>query len=221
MWREETIRWVIGSVLARCRPYGLFHVLQQALEGCETVLDVGCGSYSIMRYLTPGRSFTGLDKYSPSLRNNRNYYDRLLQADIMQCPIEDKSFDAVVAMDVIEHLSREDGLKMLETIETIARKSVVIHTPNGYLHQPPAPDNPWQEHRSGWAVSDFRSCGYEVFGISGSKRLRGEYARIKRRPLFFWELISACSAPYCRRHPESAFSLCAVKSLRRRKETRV
>jgi SAM-dependent methyltransferase len=208
---RDTARWIVGSALARYRPYGLFAALQTALAGCRTVLDVGCGSYSIMRYLTRGRSVTGLDRHEPSLKANRNLYAHVVEADILDCPFRERSFDAVVSLDVIEHLAKEDGERMLATMEMLARTSVVVYTPNGFLPQPASPDNPWQEHRSGWTPAEFRARGYRVFGINGLKRFRGDFGQILRRPFFFWELASRCSRLQASRRPEAAFALCAVR----------
>jgi len=47
--------------------------------------------------------------------------------------IESKSFDIVIAMDLIEHLPKSDGYKLLYEMERIARKACMIMTPNGFV----------------------------------------------------------------------------------------
>ncbi len=84
----------------------------------------------------------------------------------------DRKIDCVVALHCIEHLSREDGLKLIDMMEKFSKKLTLIETPNGFVHQPPTEDNPWQEHLSGWTASDFRQRGYKVRGISGMKFLK-------------------------------------------------
>jgi hypothetical protein len=77
----------------------------------------------------------------------------------------DKSVDTVFALDFIEHLEKEDGLRMLREAERVARRQVVIYTPQGFF--PQSYEDPektdrwgmdggyWQTHRSGWEPEDF------------------------------------------------------------------
>jgi hypothetical protein len=77
----------------------------------------------------------------------------------------DKSVDTVFALDFIEHLDKPDGLRMLREAERVARRQIVVYTPNGFYPQsyedPRKPDRwgmdggLWQTHRSGWAPEDF------------------------------------------------------------------
>jgi len=77
----------------------------------------------------------------------------------------DKSVDTVFALDFIEHLEKEDGLRMLREAERVARRQIVVYTPHGFF--PQTYDDPekedrwgmdggyWQTHRSGWETEDF------------------------------------------------------------------
>jgi hypothetical protein len=79
--------------------------------------------------------------------------------------LPDKSVDTVFALDFIEHLEKEDGLRMLREAERVARRQVVVYTPHGFFPQsyddPEKPDRwgmdggYWQTHRSGWDFDDF------------------------------------------------------------------
>jgi hypothetical protein len=79
--------------------------------------------------------------------------------------LPDKSVDTVFALDFIEHLTKEDGLRMLREAERVARQQIVVYTPHGFFPQsyddPRKPDRwgmdggYWQTHRSGWAPEDF------------------------------------------------------------------
>jgi hypothetical protein len=82
-----------------------------------------------------------------------------------------KSVDTVFAIDVIEHMEKEAGRKMLREAERVARQQVVIFTPLGFFPQSyDDPDEPdrwgmdgayWQTHRSGWELADFDD-GWEI-----------------------------------------------------------
>lgn len=77
----------------------------------------------------------------------------------------DKSVDSVFALDFIEHLEKDDGLRMLREAERVARQQIVVLTPHGFYPQsyddPTMPDRwgmdggYWQTHRSGWGPEDF------------------------------------------------------------------
>lgn len=203
--------------IGRLVPYGLYGPMAAALEGCDTVLDLGCGTASMVQHFCDGRRVIGLDRYFPSLIENRlrTSYAAWVHADLRALPFGPRSVDAVTALDVLEHLDKEEGAFRLAEWEMIARKRVILLTPNGFVPQP-ASDNPWQEHRSGWTPEDFEERGYDVRGVYGWKRLRGAYARLRFRPKWFWEVVSALSQPLVSRWPRQAFHLLAVKPLDRR-----
>ena len=75
------------------------------------------------------------------------------------------SFDLVIGLDIIEHLTREQGLKLIRDSETIARKAVVFYTPikwgdNKQDESCWAYGNPYNDHKSLWQPEDFK--GYEI-----------------------------------------------------------
>lgn len=66
--------------------------------------------------------------------------------------------DTIVALDVIEHMERDEGYKFL-ALATERAKQVVIFTPLGFLPQEGDAwgmgGEHWQRHRSGWTSGDF------------------------------------------------------------------
>lgn len=70
--------------------------------------------------------------------------------------------DTVVMLDVIEHMTKEDGLEVLELAKDIALEQIVVYTPNGFREQKTGvhdkwgyPGTHWQDHISGWTPDDF------------------------------------------------------------------
>ena len=98
-------------------------------------------------------------------------------------------------------------------MERTATRKIIIFTPNGFLKQEPYDDNPWQEHKSGWEISEFEDKGFKVFGQGGLKVLRGEGAKISYRPPFFWSRISYISQLFLKNRPAYSFQLLCIKSL--------
>lgn len=133
-----------------------------------TVLDVACGLSLKSKYI-PASIRVGVDIYPEYFKHIKSdvpytvikYDVRKLNEIFMP-----KSFDVVIAFDIIEHLEKEEGLKLLEDCERIARKAVVIETPSGYVPQNidilGHGGHHWQTHRSGWINRDFSKRGYEV-----------------------------------------------------------
>ena len=172
--------------------YAQYHrVLKRlVLDGrCESLLDVGCGANSpIGNFAAQIPRRVGVDTHLPSIDQSRNagIHSEYVISNVLE--IGEKfavdSFDCVTLLEVIEHLPREAGEQLLAQCERIARLRVVVSCPNGFLFQPPTPDNPFQEHISGWSAEDFRSRGYEVTGVAGWKPLRGPLMRPKWRPVW-------------------------------------
>lgn len=191
--------------------------LNNILSDCDSVLDLGCGDNSPIGFIERKKYLVGVDGFKKSINISKklNIHDKYLHKNILEVKKDFKksSFDAVIALDVIEHLPKKDGYKLLKLMEHLASKRVVLLTPNGFVNQT-GEGNGLQEHLSGWSVSDFKKLGYKVFGRYGLKGLRGEKAELKFRPKILWGLISEFSNLfYTRKNPKKAYSLLAVKKL--------
>ena len=190
--------------------------IRKAFRGCASVLDVGCGKSSPLRFLSEVR-LAGVDGFAPALEEAKalGTHDEYVYGDVRKIDelFRDKKFDGCIALDLIEHLPKEDGWRLLQAMEKLATKRVVIFTPNGFLPQK-SRNGDLQEHLSGWTAEDLRPLGYEVFGMAGPKPWRGEYHVIRYRPRVLWALLSlAVDCTYTRSHPEGAAAILAVKKL--------
>jgi len=187
-------------------------VLERELSGCDSVLDLGCGySSHVHRFNIPFS--VGIELHEPHLQESkrRGIHSQYIRADISRLELKPKSFDAVIAVEVLEHLTKQDGSELLKKMEKWARKEVVATTPNGYLCQDGYDDNPFQEHTSGWNAEELSELGFRVYGIHGWKRLRGYKGSIKYKPAFLWAKISDLTQKITYRCPKLAFRLLAIK----------
>jgi SAM-dependent methyltransferase len=193
--------------------------LNLEIEGtCETLLDVGCGSNSPIQHLSPRlRHTVGIDAFAPAIDSSRalGIHDEYYLMDALKIGeyFHPRSFDCVLASDLVEHLNEQDGLNLISQMEKIARKKVIIFTPNGYLTQGEYYNNPLQKHLSGWTPRQMRSLGYHVIGIQGLKWLRGELAQIRWRPTRFWLLVSLLTQLFTTTRPDWAFRLLCIKDV--------
>ena len=137
----------------------------------KRVLDVGCG-HGIWGFLMQSERsgsesyVVGMDLFKPYLKHCKKYrvYDDLVLCHVSKFPFRKRSFDLVLACDLIEHLSKHKGYYFLEEIEKTGIK-IILSTPNGFKKQK-ATDLPYTEaHKSAWRPSDFINRGYKVHGL--------------------------------------------------------
>lgn len=192
-------------------------VLNRWLGDAESILDVGCGASSPLGKIKKHFYSVGVDVYKPSVETSKaaSLHDDYKVVNVLSIDrlFGKKKFDAVIALDIIEHLEKKEGLSLLKKMEALAKKKVIVMTPQGFVPQAATDGNTFQVHKSGWTIEDFRSRGYRVRGIRGLKWLRGEYATLKWKPWFFWGLVSALSEPFVYFFPRLAYQLLAVKTL--------
>jgi len=142
---------------------GACHVID---KHCSDILDVGCGKgvpMSVIRRRTKLYA-VGADIFLPYLEycKTKEFHNDYVLCDIRNLPFQRKSFDLVLCLEVIEHLSKTDGENLLRALEEIARVQVIISTPVGKLEQHPYDDNPFQEHKYGWKPEDLEKLGYQI-----------------------------------------------------------
>jgi SAM-dependent methyltransferase len=185
-------------------------------SSCESLLDVGCGFNSPIQHLKHLPNFSvGVDGFLPVIEQSRakGIHDEYHQKSLLHIEkaFGAESFDCVLASDVIEHFREQDALNLISQMEKIARKKIIIFTPNGFLPQGEEYGNPFQKHLSGWTSHQMESMGYRVIGIEGFKCFRGEMARILWRPRLFWLMVSLLSQTFTGNHPSWAFRILCIK----------
>ncbi len=140
------------------------------------VLDIGSGI--LPQYFVKPRVHICVEPYLPYIEklqkdglDESRYVFLNSPWDVAMKLLPDKSVDSVYALDVIEHLKKEDGLKLLKEAERVARQQILIYTPLGFYPQSYKEQNKadrwgmgggyWQTHRSGWHPEDFGE-GWEL-----------------------------------------------------------
>jgi len=156
----------------------------------------------------------GVDIYPPAIEESRKkgIHTSYRQADLTAVAFEDGSFDAVMGFNILEHLSREDGLNLIETANRWAKRKVIFSLPNGFLEQDAYDGNPFQVHQSSWSARDFQDLGFRVYGMHGWKPLRGRYGKLRLKPALFWLVVSDLTQLMTYHKPELASTLFATKS---------
>ena len=134
------------------------------------VLDVGGGWGGTMRAIRnkPNlRLRVNADIYLPFLEQarTRKTHDEYILCDARNLPFKEKSFDIVLSIETIEHLEKEEGLKLLIDLEKIARHQVIVETPvKERLGPRQQKDVFLPGHLSSWHPAEFRKRGYKIRG---------------------------------------------------------
>ncbi len=150
-----------------------------------SLLDVGCGPGRVGGIIKRHKSIysVGVDIFTPYLEHcqKNGTHDELIRCDVRHLPFREKSFDAVMCKEIIEHLDTQEGDRLIKDLEKIARSQVIITTPVGNYGQHEYDDNPFQEHRSTCMPSTLKRHGFTVRGI-GIRGIHGEGGLQSRTP---------------------------------------
>ncbi len=174
----------------------LINVVKTKLVEADTVLDIGCGIRP-QNYIKP-KVHICCDphlEYLDHIKKTVEYYRCNAQVDFAPneyCTItkENKSefvfintdwehalelfpelsIDTIFLLDVIEHLDKGKGLRLIQATEKICRKQIVLFTPLGFIEQEhETKKDAWgfsgahlQKHLSGWLPEDFGE-EWEIF----------------------------------------------------------
>jgi hypothetical protein len=170
-------------------------IIRKELSGCESVLDIG------WQRDFPIQSVMG------GLGGIKLYSQDAITMDWGE--FKESSFDTVIALDVLHHLSKEDGRDLIKKMESLARNKVILLCPNGSFY-PNNLDFP-ELQRASWSPLELRSMGFKVQGINGWKPLRTYTGAIKFKPRLLWQLLSDLSQKVVRHYPKHSFELFCVK----------
>lgn len=187
----------------------------------KTILELGCGKGDFADLINKNHQFdiTGVDIFEPYFEKCREkgMYKKLLKGDLTKkLKFRNRSFDEVVCLQTIEHLSKEDGASIISQMEAIANNLIVISTPNGECSQEEYDDNKHQRHLSIWTTDDFTKKGYKVYGV-GLKWVYGTHSHVEERfkliklPFYF---LSFLMNPVANRFPAIACQIIAIKRIK-------
>lgn len=106
----------------------------------------------------------GLDIWSPYIdRIHRlNIYDEMICADVRRLPFRVNSFDIVLGCEILEHLPKSEGIDVLDELEKLARRMIIVTTPLGFIPQDEIDGNVFERHISSWTGEEFEERGYSV-----------------------------------------------------------
>lgn len=149
--------------------------VREATNDGESLLSLCCGIGLELSSLNT-TDITAVDIAPQYLKEVKHRAKaKTIQSDateyILQQP--DKSVDVISFLDGVEHMTKEKGLITLEECKRVARKKILVFTPegqspDGYLKN--EPHNAWgiegadehQKHLSGWTREEMKKLGFQI-----------------------------------------------------------
>jgi len=191
--------------------------LESDLADCDSILELGCGSDSPLLKIGLGYKTHAIDIWEPYVtkHNEAGNYKTCTVANILTMSYPEKSYDAIVMCDVLEHMERKEVYytKLFRKFENCARKKVILLVPNGFMENDEVDGDPYQRHVSAWWPDDYKREGYKVKGTTGLHCLYGKAGIVKRRPFVLMSYIGQLSQLLIYHFPNLAWHSYAVKEL--------
>jgi hypothetical protein len=166
---ESTKTLAAGQLREFATPEELNKAARESILETDVVLDMGCGIRP-MTFFRP-RVHVCVEphqEYVQILGQMAAHQPHLVilhtDAGNIVRVLADQSVDSIFLIDVIEHLSKEEGLEILNHCSRIARRQIAVFTPLGFVAQEfeNEEQDAWglsgtdlQRHRSGWTPDDF------------------------------------------------------------------
>jgi len=139
------------------KPLPLIEYLNNQISEDDLVLDIGCGTKVISNNLNCA-GVTTLDTWQPF---EPDIWCNLMT--IPRLPCERDSFEVILMIDVIEHLTKDRGFMMLKEAKRVTNKYLFLLTPLWWDPNldcikdvnSPYYNNDFDKHLSLWETADF------------------------------------------------------------------
>ncbi len=147
----------------------LTRAIESKVISTDVVLDIGCGIAPINYFrpslhlmIEPWQEYADILSYRH--QGDKSVIVFKIGALESLTKLQDNSVDSIFLIDVIEHLEKEEGEKVIVEMKRVARQQIVLFTPLGFMpqHIEDGQQDGWgldgaemQEHKSGWLPEDF------------------------------------------------------------------
>ncbi len=131
----------------------------------KTIIDVGPGRGTYARNIKQHSSqhtWIGIEIWEPYIKDFQlnKWYNKIIVGDIRN--VEFPQGDLVIFGDVLEHLEKDDALRVLRRALPLFRH-VIVAIPLGEMKQERVTGNIYETHRSIWSQADLEAvCSWDI-----------------------------------------------------------
>lgn len=131
--------------------------IKEQCKGTRNILEVGCSNGYILEQV---RGMYGMDVNEEVIKENRIRRPDILwfYGDAEIIPFSDETMEIVLLPDCIEHNSYRKAIKMVKEAIRVAKKKVLITTPNGFDVN--RNQRNWQCFKHVWVMSKERLADF-------------------------------------------------------------
>lgn len=159
-----------------------------------TCIDFGCGDYhsDVAKQVLeiPFKQLTSVEGYEKDFNNippvKAKEHIKIKEFIPTLLPTLKGKYDLALAFDVIEHLEKEEGEKLLNWIDKHCKQALLFvpDEPEGF-HRICNDENVLQNHISYWREEDFTKRGYKV------ERIKNGHAEQMGDKYFYYDALWA------------------------------
>ncbi|MFH2028881.1 MAG: glycosyltransferase [Nanoarchaeota archaeon] len=129
-----------------------------------SILDVGMGYGNFGKLIKdafPDKDIrlTGIEIWEPYKNEQWSYYDETILDDISNLNFKLKSYDFILAIDVIEHFEKQKGIRIINELKRKAREGLLVSVPIIDMPQGSYEGNPYEEHKHQWKKDEMLRLG--------------------------------------------------------------
>ncbi len=160
-----------------------YEYVREATNNGESLLSLCCGIGLELKHIKT-RDVTAVDIFQGYLDEvpNRCPQAQTVCSDTLAFlkNAPDKSYDVVSLIDGLEHMDKPTGVKVLKEMKRVARKKILLFTPNGFVKNEPVDTwgvkggDEYQKHLSGWTTEELKEYKFEVLYTQGATSTWGD-----------------------------------------------
>lgn len=199
--------------------------LRKLTRDMDSLVDLGCGPSSPIMYAPKLKKMIGVDGAKESVEESKKkeIFTDYVVANVLRTGLPNKCVDVAISLDVINLQEKQDALRLIEEMEHLAKKRIVLLIPNGVLEEPKEMEAQASvkykseyellKYRSSWTAREMKNLGFNVIGLNGWKFLRKENAAPRIKPSPLGAILSDLTQLVVRFFPSKAFHLLCWKDV--------
>ena len=133
-----------------------------------TILDIGTGDGFLMKHVNQNGNYeiTGIEAYKPFMKmaQKSGAYINVIWRDARKIDYPNNSFDIVISSQVLEYLTKKEGIRLIKKCKKIAKRQVIMAAYIGDCGHIDAQGNPFQTSHGAWYPGDLMKLGFKVYG---------------------------------------------------------